>query len=230
GAEVVHATGVVALTFDDGPDPRFTPQILAILRRMHVPATFFVIANEAQDHPELLRREVHDGAVVANHTYSHLDLTAMPKARAQAEILGGAAVVEGIIGRKPALFRAPYGDGDARAGAEGGDALAVDLGMHPVRWTDDSGDWRRPGVDAIVDGVLAGASARTVVLLHDGGGTRTQTIAALPRIIEGLRARGYAFTTVDRLEADMTTPYLSRTGSLSRARGVGIIAAFRLQL
>ncbi|HKN88992.1 MAG TPA: polysaccharide deacetylase family protein, partial [Acidimicrobiia bacterium] len=112
GAQVVRATGLVALTFDDGPDPRFTPQVLAVLHRLHVPATFFVIANEAQDRPALVRREVGDGHVVANHTYSHLDLTTMPKARAEAEILGGAAVIEGITGRKPALFRAPYGDGD----------------------------------------------------------------------------------------------------------------------
>jgi peptidoglycan/xylan/chitin deacetylase (PgdA/CDA1 family)/GT2 family glycosyltransferase len=230
GAEVVRATGVVALTFDDGPDPRFTPEVLSILRREHVPATFFVIAEQAQAHPDLLRRAVRDGDVVANHTYSHLDLSTLPKPRAQAEILAGAAVVEGITGRKPALFRAPYGDGDAASGTEGADAMAADLGMHPVRWNDDPGDWRRPGEDAIVDRVLAGATTSTVVLLHDGGGDRRQTVAALPRIIDGLRARGYAFTTVDRLQADVTGPYLSRTGSLSRARGMGIIAAFRLQL
>jgi len=230
GAEVVHATGVVALTFDDGPDPRFTDGVLSILRRQHVPATFFVIADQAQAHPDLVRREVHDGHIVANHTYSHIDLALVPKARAQAEILAGAAVVEGITGRKPALFRAPYGEGDDRVGTEGADAIAADLGLHPVRWNDDSWDWRRPGVDTIVDRVLAGASPRTVVLLHDGGGDRSETLAALPRIIDGLRQRGYAFTTVDRLQADMTGPYLSRTGAGSRARGLGIIAAFRLQL
>ena len=230
GAEAVQATGVVALTFDDGPDPRFTPQILDVLRRRHIPATFFAIANEAQARPALVRREVHDGHVVANHTYSHLDLTTMPKARAEAEILGGAAVIEGITGRKPALFRSPYGDGDSRAGTEGGDAIATGLGMHPVRWTDDPGDWRRPGVDAIVDRVVAGASANTIVLLHDGGGDRSQTVVALPRIIDALQARGYVFTTVDRLQADITSPYLARTGSLSQARGLGVIAAFRLQL
>jgi peptidoglycan-N-acetylglucosamine deacetylase len=230
GAEVIPATGVVALTFDDGPDPRFTPEVLAILRRYHVPGTFFVIADQGQNHPDLVRRAGRDGNVVANHTYSHLDLTKLPKARAEAEILAGAAVVEGITGRKPALFRAPYGDGDAGAGTEGADAMATDLGMHPVRWNDDSADWRRPGVDAIVDRVLAGAGTSTVVLLHDGGGDRSQTVAALPRIIEGLRARGYAFTTADRLQADLTGPYLSRTGPLSRARGVGVVAAFRLQL
>ena len=230
GAEVVQATGAVALTFDDGPDPRFTPEVLSILRQRHVPATFFVIADQAEAHPDLVRQAVREGNVVANHTYSHLDLTKLPKSRAEAEILGGAAVIEGIIGRKPALFRAPYGDGDARVGNEGGDALAAGLGMRPVRWTDDSVDWRRPGVDAIVDRVLAGASPSSVVLFHDGGGDRSQTLAALPRIIDGLRARGYAFTTVDRLQADMTGPYLGRTGSLSRARGVGIVAVFRLQL
>ncbi|MCA1842524.1 MAG: glycosyltransferase, partial [Actinobacteria bacterium] len=229
GAEVVRSTGVVALTFDDGPDPRFTEPILDVLRREHVPATFFAIANQAQAHPDLLRREVRDGHVVANHTYSHLDLTDMPAARAEAEILAGSAVIEGITGRKPALFRSPFGE-EITTRFAGGDALAADLGMHPVRWTDDSGDWRRPGVDAIVDRVLGGASTRTIVLFHDGGGDRSQTVAALPRIIEALRARGYAFTTVDRLEADVTTPYLNRVDAGSRARGLGIIAAFRLQM
>ncbi|HVW32455.1 MAG TPA: glycosyltransferase, partial [Acidimicrobiia bacterium] len=229
GAEVIRASGVVALTFDDGPDPRFTPQILSILRRYHVPATFFVIAEQAQGHPDLVRRAVSDGDVVANHTYSHLDLAQVPKARAQADVLAGAAVIEGIAGRKPALFRTPYGDVGAD-GTAGIDALASDLGMHPVRWNDDSLDWRRPGVDAIVDRVLAGATTSTTVLLHDGGGDRSQTVAALPRIIEGLRAKGYAFTTADRLQADLTGPYLNRTGTASRARGLGIIAAYRLQL
>jgi peptidoglycan/xylan/chitin deacetylase (PgdA/CDA1 family)/spore germination protein YaaH/GT2 family glycosyltransferase len=234
GAEVVEATGLVALTFDDGPDPRFTSEILDILRREQVPATFFVIANQAQAHPGLLRKEVGAGHVVANHTYSHLELSAMPKARAEAEILAGAAVIEGIIGRKPALFRAPFGE-DRSGGNGGGDSLAADLGMRPVRWTDDSADWRRPGVDAIVEKVLApasggGASPRKIVLLHDGGGDRSQTVAALPRIIEGLRAQGYAFTTVDRLEADVSSPYVARAGATSRARGVGIIAGYRLQL
>ena len=234
GAEVVEASGLVALTFDDGPDPRFTPEILDILRREQVPATFFVIANQAQAHPGLVRKEIGAGHVVANHTYSHLELSAMPKARAEAEILAGAAVIEGIIGRKPALFRAPFGE-DRSGGKGGGDSLAADLGMRPVRWTDDSADWRRPGVDAIVEKVLApatggGASARKIVLLHDGGGDRSQTVAALPRIIEGLRAQGYAFTTVDRLEADVSSPYVARAGAGSRARGVGIIAGYRLQL
>jgi spore germination protein YaaH len=123
GAEVVQATGLVALSFDDGPDPRFTSALLAILRRKHVPATFFVIAEQAQVHPALVRKEIREGHVVANHTYSHLDLSAMPKARAEAEILAGAGVIEGITGRKPALFRSPFGED---ATTHNGDALADD--------------------------------------------------------------------------------------------------------
>lgn len=227
----VRSTGLVALTFDDGPDPAWTPQVLKILRAKHVPATFFVIGTNAQSHPDLLRREMREGHVVGNHTYSHLDLSTLSRWRAKAEILGAAAVVEGITGRKPLLFRSPYGSGElSDAGSSDKDDLSEALGFHAVNWTADTLDWQRPGGATIVDNVERQKSERTVVLLHDGGGDRSQTLAALPVLIDRLRAEGYQFTTVDAFDGSIRSPYADRTGFWSHARGLIIIAAFRLDM
>ncbi|HEV7687593.1 MAG TPA: polysaccharide deacetylase family protein, partial [Acidimicrobiia bacterium] len=171
----VQAAGIVALTFDDGPDPQWTPRILDILRREHVPGTFFVVGTEAQRYPALVRAEVADGDVVGNHTYSHLNLATLPTWRADTEILGGATVIESIIGAKPRLFRPPYGAGDRKASQSGADQVLTDLHQHVVEWNDDPNDWQRPGAATITSRVLAGATGRTVVLLHDGGGNRLDT-------------------------------------------------------
>ena len=224
----VHVRGVVALTFDDGPDPRWTPQILKILRAEHVPATFFVVGQQAQQHQALVRQEMQDGDVVGNHTYSHKDLSKIGTFHAQAEILAGSAVIEGITGRRPILFRSPYGKGDMSAGKVGADQLANDLGEHAVSWNNDPADWSRPGVSAIESRVASSIQERSVVLLHDGGGDRAQTIAALPAVIQKLKAQGYLFTTVDGLDGSIASPYGVRTGLASTIRGLTIIAGFRL--
>ena len=224
-----NASGLVALTFDDGPDPTWTPKILAILRAKHVPATFFTIGERAQQFPDLVRQEVNAGDVVGNHTFSHPDLATSSTARAKLEILGGAAVIEGITGHKPLLFRSPYGEGDATsANAVPPDQIAQDLGFTPVRWNDDPEDWSRPGAATIQQRAVAQATERTVILLHDSGGDRSQTIAALPGLIDTLRAKGYLFTTVDALDASVTSPYVERHTLGDRARGVLIVGGFRL--
>ncbi|HEV7534985.1 MAG TPA: polysaccharide deacetylase family protein, partial [Acidimicrobiia bacterium] len=109
----VSGPGVVALTFDDGPDPTWTPRILEVLRREHVPATFFVIGQQAERYPRLLREEIEDGHVIGDHTYSHPNLAKTPDWRSRLEIDGAAWAVEGATGRRPVLFRSPYGNGDA---------------------------------------------------------------------------------------------------------------------
>ncbi|MBV9284031.1 MAG: glycosyltransferase, partial [Acidimicrobiia bacterium] len=229
--EAVQASGVAALTFDDGPDPTWTPQILRVLQAEHVPATFFVIGKEAQRHPELLRREIANGDVVGNHTYSHPSLSAStPRWRSRLEIMGGEGVIEGITGRRPLLFRSPYGGGDMTSRGIGTDQRATNLGLHAVSWNDDSSDWLRPGVGAIVTKVVDAATSRSVVLLHDGGGNRAETVAALPEIIHQLRARGYTFTTADNLDGSIAAPYAVRHTIGDLARGVGIVAAFRLEV
>jgi peptidoglycan-N-acetylglucosamine deacetylase len=228
--ERVQAPGVVALTFDDGPDPQWTPRILDILRRNHVPATFFVIGIEAQKYPALLRAEAAEGNVVGNHTYSHQNLENLPGWRAETEMVGGAAVIESIIGSKPVLFRPPYGAGDRKGSDPGADALAARLHDHVVDWNDDPNDWTRPGTAEITKRVLDGATSRTVVLLHDGGGNRSQTVDALPDIIAGFRDRGFLFTTVDGLDASIGSPYADRKSAASQARGLAVVAAFRLEM
>ena len=229
--ERVDKAGLVALTFDDGPDPTWTPKILQVLARMHVPATFFVIGTDAQRHPALLRQELNQGHVVGSHTYDHQDLSDLMGWHAAAEIIGGAAVIEGITGRKPLLFRSPYGSGDlSGAGSSNKDDLSGSLGFHAVNWTADTLDWRRPSVAAIVDAADAQKSARTTVLMHDGGGDRSQTLAALPLLIERLRSEGYQFTTVDAFDGSIASPYATRSGWFARARGVAIIAAWRLDM
>jgi peptidoglycan-N-acetylglucosamine deacetylase len=224
-----HKTGVVALTFDDGPDPVWTPQVLAILKKKQVPGTFFIVAKQAEKHPEFVRQMVKMGSVVANHTYSHLDTSTSNEIRNKLDIVAGRAVLEGITGHTPLLFRSPYGSGDSTDNRKGADAIARSLGMHPVGWNVDANDWKKPGVQQIVDQVVSEASERSVVLLHDGGGDRSQTVAALPLIIDRLRSLGYLFSTVDGIDASFGAPYASRTTSWSQARGLAIIAAFRLQ-
>jgi peptidoglycan-N-acetylglucosamine deacetylase len=223
-------TGVVSLTFDDGPDPKYTKAVLDILEKKHVPATFFVVAKLAEKHPDLISRMVRQHNVVANHSYSHLDTAKASQWRNELDIVSANGVIEGITGRTPLLFRAPYGGGDSTKNHKGSDAIAESLGMHPVGWNVDSNDWKKPGANAIVSTVVSQASEHSVVLMHDGGGDRTQTLAALPRIIDQLQAKGYLFTTIDGIDASLSSSYRLRTSVASRARGLAIIAFYRLQL
>jgi cellulose synthase/poly-beta-1,6-N-acetylglucosamine synthase-like glycosyltransferase/peptidoglycan/xylan/chitin deacetylase (PgdA/CDA1 family) len=230
GIQVVKARGLVALTFDDGPDPTWTPQILAILRKYGVPATFFDIGMNAEAHPELVQQEIAAGDVVANHTYSHLDLTQIPSWRAALEIKADNWVIQGITGREPALFRSPYGAQeltDAQSAAH--QDLATSLGMQPIGWNVDPEDWARPGVDKIVAAATASTAMDQIILLHDGGGDRSQTVAALPRIIETLRAKGYRFVTPDQLDASVGAPYRkAETGLWNTTRDLTAIATYKL--
>ena len=189
GVTQISARGLVALTFDDGPDSTWTPQILAILAKYNVPATFFDIGMNAEANPGLVQQEISSGNIVGNHTYSHLDLTAIPQWRAQLEIKANNWVLQGITGREPDLFRSPYGAQeltDAQSAAH--QDLAASLGMQPVGWNVDSLDWTRPGVARIVANATGSTAAAQIILMHDGGGDRSQTVAALPLIIEALRA------------------------------------------
>ena len=208
---VIRRTGyrphLVALSFDDGPDPVWTPQILDILKTAHVPATFFVIGENAMMHPGLLRRIVAQGGEIGNHSYTHPNLAQVSETGVSLELNSTQRVVEAYTGRAMRLFRAPYfGDAEPTTADEIGPALEaqkagyLNVGLHV-----DPGDWTRPGVDAIVDRTVqqveqgnADRSAQ-IVLLHDSGGDRAQTVAALPRIIRALSARGYRFVTVSAL-------------------------------
>ena len=230
GVRKVSARGLVALTFDDGPDPTWTPQILAILAQQGVPGTFFDVGMAAQAHPDLVRQEIAQGNLIANHTYSHLDLTTIPLWRAKLEIASDSWVLQGITGRTPNLFRSPYGASeltDAQSAAH--QDLASSLGMQPVGWNVDPLEWMRPGVSKIVAAATASTATDQIILLHDGGGDRSQTVAALTQIIATMHARGYLFVTPDQLDASMAAPYAAPPNTLLGQVGkLLMIASFGL--
>ena len=202
-----NSPGSVALTFDDGPDGEWTPKILDVLKAKKVPATFFVIGENALIHPALLNRIITEGHEVGNHSYTHPNLAQTSAAGTMFELNATQRLVEAYTGRAMRLFRAPYfGDAEPTTADELGPALAAqkagyaNVGLHV-----DPGDWKKPGVDVIVGATIADVLSETedrtqqVVLLHDGGGDRSQTLAALPGIIDGLRARGYHFVPISKL-------------------------------
>ncbi|MEJ2887963.1 bifunctional polysaccharide deacetylase/glycosyltransferase family 2 protein [Actinomycetospora aeridis] len=187
----------VALTFDDGPDPTWTPRVLEVLRRHQVPATFFVVGSNAARHPELLREIRAAGSEVGLHTFTHPDLSQASDLRIDRELTETQLVIEGALGESSYLLRPPY---SSTADAVTADALRSFVaagrdGYVTVLSDVDSRDWERPGVDAIVSNAQPVNGAGGVVLLHDAGGDRSQTVAALDRLIPELQAQGYRFVT-----------------------------------
>lgn len=184
---------LIALTFDDGPGP-ITNALLDVLQRLRVPATFFVVGNQLPEHADALGRMIDLGVPIANHTVGHPNLTELSRDDQRAQIDDVAAELEGYGVPYPRLFRPPYGAQDATTLSLLGRRRTLS-----VLWSVDSQDYRRPGVDAIVRNVVDHAHPGAIVLLHDAGGDRSQTLAAVPRIVKELRAQGYRFVTVPRL-------------------------------
>jgi peptidoglycan/xylan/chitin deacetylase (PgdA/CDA1 family) len=184
---------IVALTFDDGPSP-YTPQVLSILHQYHVPATFFVVGIHVRQYPNYVHDEVTDGNIVGNHTYTHADLQDLSSPYVTAELTETQGAVRAAAHYTPHWFRPPYGDVDSRIVG-----LAGSVGLHTVTWSVDPADWSLPGVAAIEDRVLYYTQPGSIVLMHDGGGDRSETVAALPYIIQTLKSRGYRFATLDQL-------------------------------
>jgi peptidoglycan/xylan/chitin deacetylase (PgdA/CDA1 family) len=181
----------VALTFDDGPNESFTPQVLDILARYGVRATFFVVGAEVDRLPDLTRRLVNDGHVLGNHTWDHADLTTLDEDGFRAQIDRTEDLLATFTGHRSSCARPPYG----RINQYARDQLNA-RGMRATRWSTDTGDWKRPGADEIVRRAVDGARPGAVILLHDGGPDMSQTVAALPRIIEGMRSRGLRFAPI----------------------------------
>ncbi len=188
------ARPLVALTFDDGPGPA-TGAILAILRRTATPATFFQVGRNLDAYPAPARATtLLDRVAIGDHTYTHHSLVAMDIGRQRDEIMSTAATMVAQGEEAPRLFRPPYG-----AYNEDTTTLMTERGMTLILWSVDSDDYDRPGVSRIARNVVAGAAPGAIVLMHDGGGDRSQTVRALPRIIRRLRARGYGLVTVPEL-------------------------------
>ena len=193
----------IALTFDDGPDPQWTPQILDILHRYHVPATFFVVGQNAESHPGLLAREWNDGMEIGNHSYTHPEMDRVSPLQTRLELDATQRVIEAVTGHMTTLWRAPNrADSEPSTEADFDPVYQGDqLGYLFIGEKIDPTDWQ-PGIkaDQIVKNVLANANNGNAVLLHDAGGdTRAETVKALPLIIEGLKARGYSFVPVSAL-------------------------------
>jgi cellulose synthase/poly-beta-1,6-N-acetylglucosamine synthase-like glycosyltransferase/peptidoglycan/xylan/chitin deacetylase (PgdA/CDA1 family) len=191
----------VALTFDDGPDPRWTPKIAAILRREQVRATFFVVGSEAARHPGIVRALVRDGNELGNHTFTHVALSNGPSWQRRLQLELTEAVLVGITGRYTRLVRPPYSaTADAVTVAQEHDVARVAGGRYVIVLANyDSQDWRRGSVASIVRRATPPGGTGGIVMLHDGGGDRSQTVAALRALIPQLRARGFRFVTVSQL-------------------------------
>ncbi len=186
----------VALTFDDGPSS-YTGAILDTLKKYHASATFFTLGNQVGEFPLPMQRAVAEGHVVGNHTWDHQDLTRLGPKDIRDEM---SAQIDSVTGKRlpaPKLFRPPYGAVNDQVVAE-----ARRQGMLTVLWSIDTNDYKLPAPDVMAAQVIASAQPGAIVLMHDGGGDRTTTSAALPTIIKGLRKAGYKMVTVPQLLLD----------------------------
>ncbi len=191
----------IALTFDDGPGP-YTLDVVRTLHRLNAPGTFFQVGTTEHYFTDAQRAELADPLVtIGDHTQNHRRLDRLSRADQGKEIDAQAAILRAAGAPAPTLFRPPYGAFDATTLA-----LLRERGMTMVMWSIDSEDYRRPGVDAIVANVLSAAKPGAIVLLHDAGGDRSQTIAALPRIVKSLRDRHYTLVSIPRLLRDAPPP------------------------
>ena len=184
----------IALTFDDGPHPVYTAQILDLLREYDARATFFVIGSNAAQYPDLLQREAAEGHEIGNHTYTHCRMTKATRASLGQEILQCENVVEELTDERPDLFRPPEGKCTAMISD-----LAKSLDYRIVLWRIDTLDWKHRPADVIADEVLSGVTSGDIILFHDYVGGKSQTVEALRIILPALREQGYDMVTVSEL-------------------------------
>jgi peptidoglycan/xylan/chitin deacetylase (PgdA/CDA1 family) len=181
---------VVALTIDDGPSPVYTPQILQILRQYGIIASFAMIGQSAAAFQGVAWEVAAAGHVIVNHTWNHYDLSHMPAWAVKDEISRATDAIHAATGERPSMFRAPYG-----AWAPAVFSCCAQAGLTPLSWSVDPRDWSRPGVHAIVRDILSYTRTGSIILEHDGGGNRSQTVAALKIWLPRLLDAGYQFTT-----------------------------------
>lgn len=184
---------VIALTFDDGPWPKTTEQVLEILKQQNIKATFFWVGEMVQNYPQIAQKVIADGHAIGNHTWHHW-FRKMNETTAASEINRTAAIIYKTTGVETSLFRPPGGilnNGVAEYAKKNKYGVAM--------WSADSVDYRRPSVPSLIHNVLRNAQPGGIVLMHDGGGNRSNTVQALPQIIDILRKRGYAFVTLPQL-------------------------------
>ena len=180
---------VIALTIDDGPSPVYTPQVLSILEKYGITATFSMIGQNVSYYPSVAREVADAGHMIVNHTWNHANLTSMKWGQLAWEVGRATEEIQGATGKRPELFRAPYG-----AWSPVLLEYCASEKLTPLAWSVDPKDWARPGVSRIVKTILGTTKTGSIILEHDGGGDRSQTVAALKIAIPRLIDEGYRFT------------------------------------
>lgn len=218
----------IALTFDDGPNPIYTPQVLAILRTYKIKATFFDVGYLVKDFPGIVRQEFLQGHSIGNHSWSHPQLTRLSASGILSQLVSTSNAIQSITGVRPTVFRPPYGTFNRSIVAQ-----AFQQNLTTILWDNEGRDWATPGTNVIVQRILNLAHDGSIILMHDGGGSRAQTIAALPIIITALRQRGFTFVTIPQLLQHMTSssksspspsPSVTDSSSFSTIFPAGFIA------
>lgn len=192
--EIKTEDKVIALTFDDGPHSTYTPQILDLLSLYDAKATFFVVGERAEKHPEIILREIEDGHEIANHTYTHPFSSSTDQLKMELEKTN--KLIHSITGIYPVLYRPVGGNYNEHT-----INAAVESGYKVIMWSwhQDTEDWKRPGTQKIINKVLSGTTPGNIILFHDAGGNRSQTVEALKEILPELKKQGYEFVTVSEL-------------------------------
>ena len=181
----------IALTIDDGPSPIYTPQILQILAKYKITASFSMVGRNVTYYPGVARDVADAGHVIVNHTWDHADLATLTESQTRAEIANASDAIHTAVGRVPTIFRAPYGAW-SRTTLE----YCASEKLMALDWSVDPRDWARPGVSAIVSNILRNTETGSIILEHDGGGDRSETVAALKIAIPRLLDEGYHFRSV----------------------------------
>jgi peptidoglycan-N-acetylglucosamine deacetylase len=180
---------VIALTIDDGPSPVYTPQVLSILEKYGITAAFSMVGENVSYYPSIAREVADAGHTIVNHTWNHANLMSMKRSELPGEVDRATDAIQYATGKRPDMFRAPYGAWSPTLLAY----LATQK-LAPLDWSVDPGDWTRPGVRKIVKAIMGTTKTGSIILEHDGGGDRSQTVAALKIAIPRLLDEGYRFT------------------------------------
>ncbi|TLS37632.1 polysaccharide deacetylase family protein [Pseudalkalibacillus caeni] len=211
--EVPTEKKVVAITFDDGPSEKYTPQILDVLKKYDAKATFFVVGSRLIDQPDIVKRQVKAGHELANHTYDHPNFRGLTEVEIRDEIRKTKKAIFDLTGYYPVLFRPPGGFYNNTI-----ISTANNEGYTVVMWSwhQDTYDWKQPGVNKIVRKVVKNVKNGDIILMHDYGGNRRQTVEALKQIIPALEKKGYRFITVSELiKMHPNYRYLERIGKIN---------------
>lgn len=191
GAEEVTETKKIALTFDDGPHPVYTEQMLEVLEDAQVPATFFLLGQNIEGQEELVKEIAEKGHLIGNHTFHHVQITGLSRRQACEEIAETSQLIEKLTGKGTEYVRPPFGTWN--------EGLESELNLIPVMWTIDTLDWTTQNVDSIVNCVVENAGENDIILMHD---SYKSTVQAVERIITRLKADGFEFVTVDEVLFD----------------------------